>query len=486
MNIALSLVLLLCVVRLWVMPMGSSFWVDEMGTAFVVHHGGTHPSFAVAPQVPYSIYYWLPKAMDAWFGISEIAYRMPSFLAMGGALFVIVRIVMRTIHPAAAWLVVFACFGMRGINYQAHDARPYALGVLISSLAVLFLVRWFESERWRDLLLFVIFAALLWRVHLIFWPFYLVFSIYALVQLIVSRNKKLWIWTGAAFGLTAILLLPVVFDALALLREAKSHVIVDLPRWRDLRQTLKFGLILSCGVGALVLARLLRAPYEKLRFTPAAIALIVGWWLSQPLGLFAFSWLTGNSVFVARYLNIALPGAALVAAAVGAYFLPVRYLKPGALILGIGVLISLGQWKEKWPLHHNSDWRLASRKLADLHLPPDTPIVCPSPFIEAKPPVWRPDYPLPGFLYSHLDVYPPPGKPYLFPFESSPEAVRYAASLAEGELLRAGRFAIYGGDRNVWRWRDWFANRPELDGWKHYGIGKFGDVDVVVFERSAN
>ena len=86
-TLGLWAVLALSIGRLWLMPLGSSFWVDEMGTAFVVHYGANHPSFQVAPQVPASIYYVLPKLFERLFGFSEVAYRVPSIVVMGIALF---------------------------------------------------------------------------------------------------------------------------------------------------------------------------------------------------------------------------------------------------------------------------------------------------------------------------------------------------------------------------------------------------------------
>lgn len=69
----LPVVLALCIVRLWLAPLPSSFWVDEMGTAFLVRHGAGHPSFEAAPQVPMSVYYLLPRLAQSLFGFSEIA-----------------------------------------------------------------------------------------------------------------------------------------------------------------------------------------------------------------------------------------------------------------------------------------------------------------------------------------------------------------------------------------------------------------------------
>src|ERR1700751_3737027 len=102
-----------------------------MATVFVVQHGGSHPSLAVAPQVPDSIYYRIPQLSQSLFGFSEISYRIPSVLLMGIAIFLIARLAARLINPQAAWFAVFACLSMRGFNDQAADARPYALGTCL-------------------------------------------------------------------------------------------------------------------------------------------------------------------------------------------------------------------------------------------------------------------------------------------------------------------------------------------------------------------
>src|SRR5690348_15572162 len=151
------------------MPLPSSFWLDETETVFVARHGPAHWSLAeTAPQAWKSIYYPVARLSAACFGSSEVAYRIPSVLLMGAALFLIARLAARLIHPQAGWFAAFACLTLRGINYEAADARPYAMGMCVAAAAMLFLVHWFDSARWRDGLLFVLFAALLWRVHLLF------------------------------------------------------------------------------------------------------------------------------------------------------------------------------------------------------------------------------------------------------------------------------------------------------------------------------
>ena len=165
-DLLLALTLACCIARLWIMPLGSSFWVDEMGTYFLVHHADDPclptASRPVAEGLAWceyrdaesSIYYALPKFAEKIAGVSEAGYRFFSVLAMLAALAVIGLIAARLIHPHAAWFAVFACMASRGFNYQADDARPYALGTFILAASVLLLVRWLDNGRWRDGLIF--------------------------------------------------------------------------------------------------------------------------------------------------------------------------------------------------------------------------------------------------------------------------------------------------------------------------------------------
>ncbi len=480
--LALGLVLTLCLVRLWLTPLSSSFWVDEMVSAFVIHFGPSHPSLAVAPQVTETIYYWLPHLAESLFGFSEVVYRIPSLIVLGVALWFIAKLAARLIHPRAGWFAVFACLALKGFNYEAADARPYALGTCVAAASLWFLVRWLDTGRWRDALLFTCFAAILWRVHLVFWPFYAVFFLYAAARVLRRETSVSRSQIAAVAAMLTVSLIPIAIEAIHLAREASAHVIVDPPKAHELVRTLKFVLIAQLGGGALIASLLLRWRRDSAPPPFSSWVLILSWWLVHPLALFAFSLVTGNSVYVDRYLSLALPGAALTATLAAGLFIPSSWWRPTAGLVGAGALIVLGQWARLWPAHHNSDWRDAARAVNEWSLGASTPVLCPSPFIEAKPPVWRPDYPLPGFLYSHLPVYKFSGTPYLLPFERSPEAERYAAGLAP-VLASFSRFFIYGGDKNVFLWTSFFASRPELHGWGTRRLESFGDVDVAIFEN---
>lgn len=454
----LWLLLAAAILRLWLMPLGSSFWVDEMATAFVVEHGAAHPSFAAAPQVPDSLYYWLPRASVRVLGHSETAYRLPGVLVAGLTLWFVAALAARLIHPDARWFAVFACLGLHGIDYYAVDARPYGLAMAVAAAGMWFLVRWLDGARWADGMAFAACAALLWRIHLLDWPMYLVFGVYTAARM----NEKIgWARAAGVFGLIGVALAPVAVHAGALAREAAAHVFAAPPGPREFEHMLRWNLVAFCAAGAWLLRG--RGAAGK---TSGAVLPILAWWLAPPVCLFAFSRIAGQSVFVTRYVSLELPGAALAATLAASRFLPVKCWRAGAAILGIGALAALGQWNRLWPQHEHSGWRQAAAAV-NRFVTPETPVFCPSPFIEARPPAWTPNYPLPGFLYAHLAYYPIAGKLLLLPYEGVP-----AAEPA------ADRALIYGGRGHAARIAEWFTAR----GWRAQSR-EFGDVAVVILAK---
>jgi len=480
MNRLLIVLVIVCIVRLWFMLLTGSFWTDETGTAFVVQRPAD-PSLSVAPQVPASIYYSLPRTVQRLFGFSEILYRLPSLLLMGIAFFIIGRLAARLIDPDAAWFAVFLCFAMTDFNYYAVDARPYALGISVTAASLYFLIEWLDTARWKPAVLFLLFAAVLWRVQLVFWAFYPVFVIYTVVRLTRSNTKVGWLRAFLVYCLLAVTLIPVAVDALRILQTAKAHVIVPIPRLRSLAHSVAWKPIAFCLGFAWLAARW----FKWRRQTPLsrdAVALIVVWWLWMPLCLWTWSIATGTVLFLPRYFSPALPGAALVATAAVALYIPRVCWKLAAAVLAVVGLIAVGHWDVLWPHHSPDDWRdgAAAEHLAARE--PDTPVIAVSPFIEAQAPVWTPAYRLPGFLYAPLFVYPLRGTVYPFPFVISPDAERYSVSLVRETLAKRSRFIVYGGGRYATLWAVWFARRPELAAWS-YTVNRAEAIETVVFDK---
>ena len=124
-------------------------------------------------------------------------------------------------------------------------------------------------------------------------PFYVVLAGYALLRLWRGETAVGWKEVAAVFGVLAATLVPVVLTALHLLAEVKAHVIVSHPpTWREFGGAFKF-LLLAAGVGAWWDA----SPSQPRK--PAAgsgLFLMLGWWMCQPVALFAFFRFTGENV----------------------------------------------------------------------------------------------------------------------------------------------------------------------------------------------
>ncbi|HYL75610.1 MAG TPA: glycosyltransferase family 39 protein [Bryobacteraceae bacterium] len=481
-NPLFAVLLAACFVRFWLFLLPESFWIDETVTAFIARFGAGHPSLAAGPRLDQSIYYWLPRASQALFGFSEAALRIPSLAVTFVSLFLIGRMAARLVHPQAGWFAVFLCFIPREFARLATDARPYGLGACVTLAAMWFLIRWLDAGAWRDAALFCLFAALLLRVHLIYWPFYAVFVAYSLMRRVREETPVSARAIMAVFAIVAASLAPLVPVTIGLFKETKVHVVTGMPSFATFKDAMQLPIIIGAGLVFWILATAFRWARERISTTPSDLLLVVSWWLWQPLFLLAISWVTRNPVFVARYFSLALPGMILTAALAAAYSIPSRAWKPLTAALACGILMA-GIWRDPFPPSRKSHWRQAALTVNELVRGTDTPVICPSPFVEARPPAWTPSYSLPGFLYAHLAVYPIENTPVLLPGDIIPEGEQYAATIAKNSLSSSTRFVVYGSSVGVTDWGNWFAERPELAAWGHHLVGSFGDVKVALFER---
>jgi len=477
------LVLTLLVVRFWLMPLPSSLWLDATGTVFVAKHGSHDPSLlGAAPQAWTSWYYPFIHCWGNLFGYSEVSLRIPSVVAMLVLLAIVARLSIRLIHADSGWLAVFACFAFPGISYNADNVRPYAFGMCLFAGGLLFLVRWLDSVRWLDAALFLACAASVLYVHLMFWPSYPVLALYAVSRVWFRQTQAGWLRVLTVFTALGLALVPPLLQMLSLLPEAHAHVTWSMPTRLELLHSLALTRIVACAAGALLFRYLGERHLSRIVSAPAVV-LVAGWWACQPVLLYCFSMLTGNSVFAPRYVQLGSAGAAVACVAAASLFLPADYWKLFSIAFGIATLLYLGQWSVLLP-SHDTDWRGAAAAANRAITTSDTPVLCPSPFVEARPPVWYPEYSLNGFLYAHMGYYPIKGKVYPFPFDSSVTAETFAAKLASSTLPTSNRFLIYGREDAVRYWRGWFSGRAEFAGWRQQQLGEFNEAEVVQFDKN--
>lgn len=112
------------------------YWVDEFYTLNAVR-GGFGETLGEIPYLPYYTVVWLATGGGSC--LTETCLRYPSALAMAAAVLVTAFTARRLSNRwggfAAGLLLALA----PGIQRYAHDARPYALGVLLVCLATMFL-----------------------------------------------------------------------------------------------------------------------------------------------------------------------------------------------------------------------------------------------------------------------------------------------------------------------------------------------------------
>jgi hypothetical protein len=365
------------VIQLWFGMISTSFWLDETGTWWIVKDGAgevVRRSVSWSGQSP--LFYLIAWLSSRLFGLNEIALRIPSMLAMSGAIYFLYRIAERLFNAASAAMVafVFLC----AASFFAIDARPYALAMLFLTVSAWALIRWLDTKRPVDAILYVTTAALVVYAHCIMSLGLGAGVMYAAVTL-RNRPRRL-AWLGFLQVAIAVLCLPLMPELMTFYTTRSAHTITGPPAMNDLLA----GLIPCSVAGALILlvwiytaSRGESAIAEKC--SPTTALLIGTWSLLAPLFLFLLAVSTDLRLYVGRYYSSALPGQALLAG--GLLSSIQRSAVRKALIVAVAAWSILAYGRLTVSSHNNDNWRDAMafvNKEAG-----STPVLLVSPFAEA-------------------------------------------------------------------------------------------------------
>lgn len=237
------------------------------------------------------------------------------------------------------------------MSTQLLDARPYAFLGLSVVLALHYGMRWATTEG-------TIADGVRWAVFAVAMLYFHPLALWALVP-----HAALFIRAGAigrwrqSIGLAvlgAVLLLPLVPQVLSLSARGDTLVLVSPPDLTTLLSAVfPLGAVVGIAVAAIVNVRQnwLQSEYGDW------FSLFVIGMVAPGIGLFAQSWLTGESVFVERYLLTALPLSGLV---LGSVILSMRKVAVCGGVVGAALFgaIALG------PATYLPDWNFAAEQLA--------------------------------------------------------------------------------------------------------------------------
>jgi mannosyltransferase len=365
------------VIQLWFGMIGTSFWLDETGTWWIVKDGAAEAvrrAFSWSGQSP--LFYLVAWLSSRVFGLNEVALRIPSVLAMTGAIYFLHRIAERLYDRASATVVAFVFLCV--VSFYAVDARPYALAMLCLTASTWALLRWLDANRPLDAFLYATIAALAVYAHCILSMGLAAGVIYAAVT-VWKEPRRLMCLAFLQIAI-ALVCVPLVPELRSFYATRSTHTFTSLPTVGDLLA----GFIPCSIAGALILMTwvymAVRGRADIAGKCTRRAALLIGTWaLFAPLVLFLLPAFADLRLFVDRYYSSALPGQALL---VGGMLSSIRSrVVRKALLLVLGAASILAQGRLTANSHGNEDWRAAMAFVQKEAGP--APVLLVSPFAEA-------------------------------------------------------------------------------------------------------
>ena len=350
---ATPVALLLFVINLaLVLPMiaAQSIWFDEAVTMSNAQQPFDVARYMVADATP-PLYPLLVHLWMRLFGVTIESARALSVLASAASVVLVFQLGRRFLEPRAGLFAALLLICSRFQIFFAHEARPYAVVVLLCVASFYVLLALCEAVTWRRVLLLGVLDAALLYTHYV-----AVFALLAqgLVALtLVRRSPRTFFAVAASQAIAALLVLPLALYVATLWPLPMAGWLAE-PTWRslpiELAKLVGTDLLLALEA-VLILGGLLwisrrhaaadtraDADADAARFDPAKARVLALWAFAPLLTAFAVSFVV--PIFLGRYLLYVAPGLFLLVGYVAAR-LPVAPTTRALLVLGVCAL-SLG------------------------------------------------------------------------------------------------------------------------------------------------
>ncbi|HUB82606.1 MAG TPA: hypothetical protein VMB03_27605 [Bryobacteraceae bacterium] len=440
-GIAFSLTAFVFLVE-WVPILFGGLWLDESFTWWQAHRGW-HNAWAAASASPGTSP--LFAALCSWFYFGpgkhmELWLRIPAFLAMLTAAFLVFRLADAWFGRNAAWLALVMFVSDKDIISRATEARPYGLA-LAACLGLMYgLHIWLSEKRVWAWLLFVASAILIPYWHFLFAAFFVVPAAYLAVWRF-SGHKLPWLALGGSAILIAAAWLPLRGQFLALQSAGHALSFADMPNIDTfigilLPPRFVISAFLAVLTVQLILGDQLASPLRRWRYLSLAAAF---WMFSGPVELFAASELRGYGMLVERYVIYIVAGMVLLAAS---YFARARLYTSQAAVLGIFAGFSiLAAASHHWRGPSLGSWREPAHEISRIDPPGNVPVVVASGFVESNSLDWQDSTGANSYLYAPLQIYPISNRWYPLPYKLDAAAKAQTDRLLDGALN--GRARIF-------------------------------------------
>jgi hypothetical protein len=471
----------LAVIRLWLLPIGNSFWLDETLIVWAIRDGFPHILHAV-PLTPQSIAFclveWLVSLVG---GIHEPTLRLPSIAAGIATLFVLYRIGVEFVDRSAGLTLAAIYITLQQVAIEIPNARPYSLALLAESAALLFLLRWLRDGGMKYGVLWVLCAVAAGHLHQFFFsvaPIEAGFVLWCIYRGGAVKIRQLVICCLIGLALST----PAIPHVLFLSRQAKMLSWVPQPGFFDLLKAVvpKFVLPLLAFI---VLVEWLGGKRPRWIQTPSSNTAAVGALVLfvPTVGAFVLSHFTRIHVFYPRYLLPAVPGLVLFWGWL-LHRLDSPSVRKITLAGGLAASLAITGGLSLVPDYHQEDWRSAAKSL-----PESGATLVYSGLVETQNFNWLEDPVRWGFLIAPVLAYRPDLQPedsFVIPFHFDQAGQEYLDRLIGSRISARNTVTVVTRQTFVGpRWPPWISVRLRAAGYRHIRDSAYGLVQVDMFER---
>jgi len=479
---------MLLVLRLWILPIGGSLWLDETVTYWAACKG-VAASLARSQFFPgqATLYNMIAALAIRVGGSSEIVFRLPSLIAVGVTAWLLFQLGKAWLDSEMGMIVAVVFISLHDIAIHGVSARPYAFGLLFVVGAVLELVRWLRSGRLQNLLMFAVLSAGILYFHYLFGAVYFAFLAYCAYVRWSGETPVSWKMLLSAWGLIAVLISPLLWNAVYAKRVSAGASFAATPSLLQL-----FSSLLPPLLGASVLVGVLVGlfVYGECKANVSAPSrsiwlLLMGWAAIPAIVMFLIARFTPFKTFVPRYFLETLPALSLLVGWI------VRGLKPprartivAVTIATVSIISTPGGVRHPTASLLREDWRAAAGLVRAADISERTPVLVRTGLIETAKIHWDLDIDRDSPLLCPISKYPIPGRIILLPYDLSPEAEKYLHEVYSRVLQPTDTFVLvtrnYGSETLIPWLRGWLGTQ----GFEASEMGNSDGVTVLLFRRT--
>ena len=464
-------VALLASLSIWLLALRAPLWLDET-LAYWQVSGGFWKIWSRSQMMPSSIgYLYMLWAAKSILGSQEIALKIPSTLAMLGAVYFLFRAARELFDRDIAFLVCIFFALEPNVVFAATDARPYAFALLATNFAIFAFVLWMKRHEMRQAILFGAGAAAILYFHYLFGVILPAFAIYYLAVRRHSIKADARQLAAVLISFT-LLILPLMYRLLSLYHTRETHVVQELPHSALAAlntlapmQTL-IGFVATAFLAALV--RKIKLPardcFPAILLSPL-LALV-------PAGiLFGVSLATPLHLVIPRYFTVVAPGSALTWGLLTSR-INSRVLRQ-IFCVGLVAVTVFECFTSPNSRKHEVNFKQA-HEFVNANVATDkAPVVICSAFIEADFEPLPTDRTSENALSSQLTYYPINASVVFLPMSLNDEAMRIGKQTIAMALERHQRFLVIAAPTS-YQTVEWLAN---------YSTGAFSARPIRTFDN---